>query len=691
MPPPALLLQDIHLTFGTAPLLAGAGLAVAAGDRVCLVGRNGSGKSTLLRIAAGLVQPDAGRRFAQPGATIRYLPQEPDFSGFATALAYVEAGLVGDADADHHRARYLLEQLGLTGRENPATLSGGEARRAALARTLAPAPDILLLDEPTNHLDLPGIEWLERELAAMRAGIVLVSHDRRLLERLSRSTVWLDRGITRTLDQGFAAFEPWRDAVLEQEASERHKLGRKIAMEEDWLRYGVTARRKRNQKRLADLHALRKRRKEQRAAVGKVRLEAAQAELSGRLVIAAEAVEKSFGERTIVRGFSTRILRGDRVGIVGANGAGKTTLLNLLTGALPPDAGEVRLGTGLAQVTLDQRRDSLDPAQTLGQALTGGQGDTVTVGGQTRHVVSYMKDFLFGPEQANTPVGVLSGGERGRLTLARAFARPSNLLVLDEPTNDLDLETLDLLQERLAEYPGTVLLVSHDRDFLDRVVTSVIAAEGRRAVGRVCRRLFRHAGAAWAWGCIGSGDAGSRCAAPTGRGGETATRRAGAPDDLQGPACAGDAAGPDRRVAGRDGAAEHDARRPGFLQARPGRFCCDDKGARGHPGRTGGGGGAVADAGSAARGDRGVTGRGMAHPLRTDRSPACLSPCVRLRYRTQRLIPSVNETVLKLISRPMRHGLRRRYVRSCASCSGRVRLTALSSRITWPSTMMSAV
>jgi ATP-binding cassette subfamily F protein uup len=476
--PPALLLQDIHLTFGTAPILAGAGLSVSAGDRVCLVGRNGSGKSTLLRIAAGLVEADAGRRFAQPGATIRYLPQEPDLAGFATTLAYVEAGLIGDADADHHRARYLLEQLGLSGEEDPVTLSGGEARRAALARTLAPAPDILLLDEPTNHLDLPGIEWLERELSAMRAGIVVISHDRRLLERLSRTTVWLDRGITRVLDQGFSGFEPWRDAVLEQEEIDRHKLGRKIAMEEDWLRYGVTARRKRNQKRLADLHGLRKRRKEQRAAVGKVRLEAAQAELSGRLVMVAESVWKSFGERTIVRDFSTRILRGDRVGVVGANGAGKTTLLNLLTGALPPDAGEVRLGTGLAQVTLDQRRDSLDPLQTLSQALTGGQGDTVTVGGQVRHVVSYMKDFLFGPEQANTPVGVLSGGERGRLTLARAFARPSNLLVLDEPTNDLDLETLDLLQERLAEYPGTVLLVSHDRDFLDRVVTSVIAAEG---------------------------------------------------------------------------------------------------------------------------------------------------------------------------------------------------------------------
>ena len=478
MPAPLLLLQAIDLTFGTTPLLTGAELAVSAGDRVCLVGRNGSGKSTLLRIAAGLVQPDAGRVFVQPGATVRYLPQEPDLAGYPSTLAYVQAGLGTELPEDHHRAAYLLEQLGLTGSETPATLSGGEARRAALARTLAPSPDILLLDEPTNHLDLPGIEWLERELAGMRSGLVLISHDRRLLERNSRATVWLDRGITRSLDQGFAGFEAWRDAVLEQEETDRHKLGRKIAMEEDWLRYGVTARRKRNVRRLAELHTLRKRRKEQRVATGSVRMAVASAELSGRMVIVAEDVTKAYDGRAVVAGFSTRILRGDRVGIVGPNGAGKTTLLNLLTGALPPDAGTVQLGSNLEQVTLDQRRETLDPALTLRQTLTGGRGDTVMVGGQTRHVMSYLKDFLFGPEQANTPVGVLSGGERGRLTLARAFARPSNLLVLDEPTNDLDLETLDLLQERLAEYPGTVLLVSHDRDFLDRVVTSVIAAEG---------------------------------------------------------------------------------------------------------------------------------------------------------------------------------------------------------------------
>ena len=478
MPPPLLTLQDIALTFGTTPLLNGAALSVSAGDRICLVGRNGSGKSTLLKIAAGLVPADAGRRFAQPGATVQYLPQEPDFTGFATTLAYVEAGLGDAAAADHYRATYLLEQLGLTGAEDPSRLSGGEARRTALARVLAPEPDILLLDEPTNHLDLPGIEWLEAELGRLRSGIVLISHDRRLLERLSRTTVWLDRGITRVLDQGFAHFEAWRDQVLEQEETERHKLGRKIVAEEDWLRYGVTARRKRNQKRLADLHSLRKRHKEQRAAVGRVKLEAAEGELSGRLVIVAEGVSKSFGDRAVVRDFSTRIMRGDRVGIVGRNGAGKTTLLNLLTGELAPDTGEVRLGTNLLRITLDQRRTTLDPAETLSRTLTGGKGDMVTVGGQNRHVIGYMKDFLFGPEQANTPVGVLSGGERGRLTLALAFATPSNLLILDEPTNDLDLETLELLQERLAEYAGTVLLVSHDRDFLDRVVTSVMVTEG---------------------------------------------------------------------------------------------------------------------------------------------------------------------------------------------------------------------
>ncbi len=476
MAPPLLNLQDIRLSLGSAPLLNGAELSVSPGERLCLVGRNGSGKSTLLRIASGLLAHDSGARFVQPGATIRYLAQEPDLTGFADTLSYVQAGL-GPGD-DPYRAQYLLEQLGLTGIENPAVLSGGEARRAALARVLAPAPDILLLDEPTNHLDLPAIAWLETELASLRAAHVLISHDRRLLEALSRAVVWLDGGVTRRLERGFAFFEAWRDETLEQEERARHKLTRKLAAEEDWLRYGVTARRKRNVKRLAGLHALRAQTRQQRAMAASVKLEAGDAEISGKLVAVADDVSKSFDGKPIVRGFTTRILRGDRVGIVGPNGAGKTTLLSLLTGQLAPDTGEVKLGTSLQMVTLDQRRAGLDAQRTLADTLTGGHGDMVDVNGQPRHMIGYMKDFLFGPEQARTPVGALSGGERGRLTLAVALATPSNLLVLDEPTNDLDLETLDLLQEMLGEYPGTVLLVSHDRDFLDRVCTSVINAEG---------------------------------------------------------------------------------------------------------------------------------------------------------------------------------------------------------------------
>ncbi len=477
MAPPLLHLRDIRLRLGSTWLLDGAELMVGAGERLALVGRNGSGKSTLLKVAAGMIEADGGTRFVQPGATLRYLPQEPDLSGYATTGAFVAAGLApGD---DPHRARLLLEGLGLTGEEEPGRLSGGEARRAALARVLAPRPDILLLDEPTNHLDLPAIEWLEQELAQSRGALVLISHDRRFLERLSRAMVWLDRGTTRRLEEGFAGFEAWRDRVLEEEETEAHKLTRKIVREEHWLRYGVTARRKRNVKRLADLQALRKRRKERVTAPGTVRMAAAEAEGSGSLVVAAERISKAFGDAPpVVRDFATRIMRGDRTGIVGPNGAGKTTLLKLLTGALAPDSGTITLGTNLQMVTLDQMRAGLDPATTLADALTGGRGDQVRVGGEVKHVVGYMKDFLFVAEQARTPVGMLSGGERGRLMLARALAQPSNLLVLDEPTNDLDLETLDLLQELLSDYQGTVLVVSHDRDFLDRVATNVIVSEG---------------------------------------------------------------------------------------------------------------------------------------------------------------------------------------------------------------------
>jgi ATP-binding cassette subfamily F protein uup len=476
MAPPLLLLQDIRLTIGAHPLLAGAEIGVSAGERLCLVGRNGSGKSTLMKIAAGLIEAESGVRFLQPGTTLRYLPQEPDLTGFKTALAYVEAGL-GPAD-DAYRARYLLEQLGMTGEEDPQTLSGGEARRCALARALAPEPDILLLDEPTNHLDLPAIEWLESELSAMRSALVLISHDRRFLQTLSRATVWLDRGVTRRREIGFGQFEAWRDEVLENEETERHKLDRKIVMEEDWVRYGVTGRRKRNQGRLAKLNAMRQDKREHRSATGLARITVSEGDVSSKQVIKAEGVSKSYGDRPIVKDFSIRVLRGDRIGVIGANGAGKTTLLNLLTGLLEPDKGWVKLGQTLEMATLDQSRSSLDPSGSLSDALTGGRGDIVQVDGKPRHVIGYMKDFLFTPDQARTPVSALSGGERGRLTLACALAKPSSLLVLDEPTNDLDFETLDLLQEIIADYSGTVLVVSHDRDFLDRVATSVIMAEG---------------------------------------------------------------------------------------------------------------------------------------------------------------------------------------------------------------------
>ncbi len=476
MAAPLLALQNINLTFGGDPLLEGTDLSVAMGEKIALVGRNGSGKSTLLKIAAGEVEADSGERFIQPGATIRYLPQEPDLSGFATTLDYVEAGLTGGDNA--YRAQYLLDHLGLNGTEDPSQLSGGEARRAALARVLAPEPDILLLDEPTNHLDLPAIEWLQSELASLRSALVIISHDRRFLSDLTRTTLWLDRGRSRRLNQGFAGFEAWRDKALEEEEQERHKLDRQIVREEHWVRYGVTARRKRNVRRMSELAGLREQRVNQRAQTGNVQLAVAEGKTSGAIIVDAENISKSYDGRPIVTDLTLRIMRGDRLGIVGPNGAGKTTLIKLLTGTLQPDSGTIKLGTNLEVATLDQQRSSLKPQTTLKDALTGGGADTILINGQSRHVISYMKDFLFAPEQAGTAVSKLSGGERARVTLARALALPSNVLVLDEPTNDLDLETLDLLQEMIADYPGTVIVVSHDRDFLDRVATSILAFEG---------------------------------------------------------------------------------------------------------------------------------------------------------------------------------------------------------------------
>ena len=457
-------------------MLGEASFSVSPGERLALVGRNGSGKSTLLKIAAGMIEADHGTRFIQPGTTLQYLPQEPDLCAFATTLDYVEHGL--GPGQDPYRASYLLERLRLSGKEKTSQLSGGETRRAALARVLAPEPDVLLLDEPTNHLDLPAIEWLEAELKSIKSALVIISHDRTFLKALTRKTLWLDAGRTRQFDRGFVHFEKWRDGVLDEEELARHKLGRKVVAEEHWLRYGVTARRKRNVRRLRQLHQLRQQSSISRNAGSELSISVAAGKQSGTIVIDAKSVSKIIGSRTLVSDFSLRVLRGDRVAIVGPNGVGKTTLINLLTGNSAPDTGEVRLGANIELALLDQTRSALEPRTSLGDALTGGGRDTVLINGVQKHVIAYMKDFLFTPEQLTTPLGVLSGGERARVMLARALALPSNVLVLDEPTNDLDLETLDLLQETISDYPGTVLVVSHDRDFIDRVATLTLIAEG---------------------------------------------------------------------------------------------------------------------------------------------------------------------------------------------------------------------
>jgi len=473
--PPLLRLDHIALTFGGTPLLRDVNLNLGAGERIALVGRNGCGKSSLLKIAGGLIEPHEGEIFRQPSATIRYLPQVPDFQGFDTVLSYVEAGL-GPSD-DPYRAAYLVESLQLQEDADPATLSGGQLRRAALARILAPEPDILLLDEPTNHLDLGVIEWLEGELSQSRSAMIIVSHDRRFLENISRATLWLDRGVSHHLARGFADFEAWRDTILEQEEREQHNLERQILREEHWLRYGVSARRKRNVRRLAQLQDLRTRQHAYQGPIGQASMTMSASDTRAKLIIEAEQLTKSYGRLKLVDNFSLRVHRGDRIGIVGRNGAGKTTLLSMLIGQLPADSGRVKLGQNLEMAILDQTR-KLDEMQTLESYLTDGRGDTLLVGGAERHIVSYMKDFLFLPEQKRTPIADLSGGERARLILARLLAKPANLLILDEPTNDLDMETLDLLQELIASFAGTVLLISHDRDFLDRCATSIIMAEG---------------------------------------------------------------------------------------------------------------------------------------------------------------------------------------------------------------------
>jgi len=480
MAAPILALRDASVRFGVEPLFEGVELGLLPGDRACLVGRNGSGKSTLLKVLAGLVELNAGELFVQPGLKIAYLPQSPDVPDGLRVTDYIAGGLDQDeAETSRFRVRGMLSALDLNGDVELATLSGGGQRRAALARAMVMDPDVLLMDEPTNHLDIPTVQWLERELAGKKAAILLISHDRAFLRALSRRTFWLRQGRLRARDKGYAHFDTWADETANEEQSAQRKMDKKISQENHWLQRGVTARRKRNQGRLERLYRLR----EERAKVVRPerhpKAELGTGDVQSRQIIRARNISKSFGNAAIIDGFSTKIMRGDRIGIVGPNGAGKTTLIRLLTGELAPEAGTIKRADGIEPAYFDQNRAQLDPTLSLWETLTdkkkGGGGDSIDVRGNLRHVVGYLKEFLFDPDQANSPVSSLSGGERNRLMLAKLFAKPGNLLVLDEPTNDLDMDMLDLLEDMLASYEGTLLLVSHDRDFLDRLVGSVIS------------------------------------------------------------------------------------------------------------------------------------------------------------------------------------------------------------------------
>ena len=484
--PPVLSFDSIALTFGGRPLFEEVTGQISAGDRIALVGRNGEGKSTLLKILAGRLEPDTGSVHLRSGSRAAYLEQDPDMSGCATLGDFARASVAG---SEGWRVASVADGLGVDLDTPAATASGGERRRAALAGVLAADADCLLLDEPTNHLDIAAILWLEAELRAMRKAVVLISHDRAFLTALTGRTFWLDRGSLRVSDRGFAGFEAWRDTTFEEEDRDRHKLDRLIRSEGRWAVEGISARRKRNMGRVRRLDELRQTRADAVRRQPGAALALETADPSGKLVIEGRGLTLSLGGRSIVDGLSIRIARGDRIAIVGPNGVGKTTLIGLLTGRVAPDSGEVRLGTGLDVAVFDQARDTLAPDTTLWQALTedpqigaSGRNDQVMVRGQPRHVVGYLKDFLFDEAQAHSPLSALSGGERARLHLARLMARPSNLLVLDEPTNDLDVETLDVLQEAIDGYAGTVILVSHDRDFVDRVATTLLAMEGN---GRV--------------------------------------------------------------------------------------------------------------------------------------------------------------------------------------------------------------
>ena len=474
---PIYTIRGAKLSFGLNPLFTDVDLYVNRGDKICLVGRNGCGKSTLLKVIAREIEPDDAEFFVQPGIRIGYMPQEPDFTGFKTLREVVEAGLPKEEKNQTYRADRLIEYFAINENQNPEQSSGGERRKAALARSLISEPDILLLDEPTNHLDITTIEKLEDLIKKFTGAVITISHDRMFLDHISQTTFWLDRGVLRRNNKGFSTFEEWEDQVIEQEIIEQKALNKKIAEETEWLHKGVTARRRRNMGRLRRLQQLRQERREQIKMTGSINMEAETAELRSKMVIEAKHISKSFGEREIVKDFSIRVIKGNKLGIVGPNGSGKTTLIKLLTKRLEPDSGFVRIGKNLEEAYFDQNRITLDPKKTLWKTLCN-EGDHIWVRGHFRHVVAYLKDFLFKPDQAQCPVSALSGGEKNRLMLALALAKQSNFLVLDEPTNDLDMDTLDLLQEVLDEYEGTILIVSHDRDFMDKVATSLIYMRG---------------------------------------------------------------------------------------------------------------------------------------------------------------------------------------------------------------------
>jgi ATP-binding cassette subfamily F protein uup len=474
MAAPVLSYEDLGLVQGEGWLFRDLDIYVGERDRLALIGRNGAGKTTLLKCLAGLIDPDQGRRTIVPGTKVVLLEQDPAIGGEGTLLDWVLSG-VGGPEA--HEAAAIADRIGIDLGRPAATASGGERRRAAIVRALAQSPDVLLLDEPTNHLDLGAIEWLEQWLGRFTGAFIVISHDRTFLKRLTTSCLWLDRGSLRRAEIGFGGFEAWTEKIYEEEARAAEKLDAKLAIELRWLERGVTARRRRNQGRLAKLHEMRAQRAAMLGAQGAAKLALAKDQVRSKAVIDADHIGKAFGDRCIVRDFSLRIQRGDRIGIVGANGAGKTTLLKLLTGEIAPDSGTVTRAKTLSGIVIDQQRKLMEPDKRVKDVLANG-GDWIDVRGHKKHIKGYLKEFLFDPAIADAPIGSLSGGERSRLLLAREFAREANLLVLDEPTNDLDLETLDLLQEVIADYAGTVLIVSHDRDFLDRTVTVTLGLDG---------------------------------------------------------------------------------------------------------------------------------------------------------------------------------------------------------------------